>query len=146
MNHPRRRGLLFVLAGALLSMAVASFAPTRADPIYQSQTLACTREAAATGTAQVLAPSIAGKQIYVCGFTFAGAGTSPSATLFYAATGTSCASSIATVVPTLTLTAGSAIVDHQTYYAGLPPVPSGDDLCATTTGTGTEAIVYYTQF
>jgi hypothetical protein len=140
-----------VLLRALIaaSLLVATFFGcdvARADPVYQSQTYACTHEAAATGSAQVVAASVANKQIYVCGFVFAGAGTTPTVTLFYAATGTSCAVSLGTVVLTLTLTAGSAIVDHQTYYAGLPPVPSGDDLCATTAGTGTEALVYYTQF
>ena len=117
-----------------------------ADPVYQSQTIACTKESAVSGAAQVVAASVANQRIYVCGFVFAGAGTTPSATLFYAATGTSCAVSLGTVVPVLTLPVGGAIVDHQTYYAGLPPVPSGDDLCATTAGTGSEAIVYFSQF
>lgn len=131
---------------ALLLLAWLAFSPAYADPVYQSQTVACTREAAATGAAQVVAASVTGKQIYVCGFVFAGAGTTPTATLFWAATGTSCAVSLGTVVPTLTLPVGAAIVDHQTYYAGLPPVPSGSDLCATTAGTGTQAIVYFAQF
>lgn len=131
---------------ALCFLIGAAVAPASADPVYQSQTIACTHEAAVTGSAQVAVASVSGKQIYVCGYVFAGAGTTPTATLFYAATGTSCASSLASVVPTITLAAGSAVVDHQTYYAGLPPVPSGDDLCATTAGTGTQVIVYYSQF
>lgn len=131
---------------ALCFLIGAAVTQGRADPVYQSQTVACTHEASATGSAQVLAASITGKQIYVCGYVFAGAGTAPTATLFYAATGTSCASSLGTVVPALTLAAGSAVVDHQTYYAGLTPVPSGDDLCATTAGVGTQVIVYYLQF
>lgn len=130
----------------LLLAWLAFLTPARADPVYQSQTIACTRENAVTGANQVVAASVAGKQIYVCGFLFAGAGTTPTATLFFAATGTACATPLGTVVPVLTLPVGAAIVDHQTYYAGLPPVPSGDDLCATTAGTGTEALVYYAQF
>jgi hypothetical protein len=133
-------------AALVILFALLAVSPTRADPVYQSQTVACTRENAVTGANQVVAPSIAGKQIYVCGFVFAGAGTTPTATLFFAATGTSCAASLGTVVPVLTLPVGAAIVDHQTYYAGLPPVPSGDDLCATTAGAGTQAIVYFAQF
>jgi hypothetical protein len=141
-----KRKLLAAACFALLTLCGLATAPVRADPVYQSSTVACTRETAATGASQVLAASIAGKQIYVCGFVFAGAGTTPTATLFYAATGTSCATPLGTVVPALTLPVGGAIVDHQTYYAGLPPVPTGDDLCATTAGTGTEVIVYYAQF
>lgn len=130
----------------LTLLALLVLTPARADPVYQSQTYACTRENAVSGAAQVVAPSIAGQRIYVCGFVFSGAGTTPTATLFYAATGTSCATPLGTVVPVLTLPVGGAIIDHQTYYAGLPPVPSGDDLCATTAGTGSEAIVYFSQF
>jgi hypothetical protein len=134
------------LAAAACLFWLAAALPAIADPVYQSQTYACTKSKAVTGSAQVVAASITGQQIYVCGFVAAGAGTTPTATLFTAATGTSCATPVTTVVPVLTLTAGSAIVDHQTYYAGLPPVPSGSDLCATTAGTGTQLIVYYSQF
>lgn len=135
-----------VRALILLLTWLSLMAPAAADPVYQSQTIACTREAAVSGASQVVAAGVTSQQIYVCGFVFAGAGTTPTATLFYAATGTSCATPIATIVPVLSLPVGGAIVDHQTYYAGLLPVPSGNDLCATTAGTGTQAMVYFARF
>lgn len=131
---------------ALLLGLFCALPSAKADPVYQSEVYACVHEKAVTGAAQVVAASITAQQIYVCGFVFAGAGTTPTATLFYAATGTSCATPLGTVVPVLTLPVGGAIVDHPTYYAGLLPVPSGDDLCATTAGTGSEALVFFSQF
>jgi hypothetical protein len=73
---------LGVAAGLLLLIA-----PARADPIFQSQTIACTHESSAAGSKQLVVSSVTGKHIYVCGFAFVGAGTSPTATLFYASDG-----------------------------------------------------------
>lgn len=140
------RKLLFGLC--LIAAMLLVRQPVKADPVYQSQTIACTRAASYSGGAAstVLAAAIAGKQIYVCGFVFSGtaAGT---AGLAYAATAGSCAAPTAiTPVFGVGAAANPGIVDHQTYYAGLPPAPLGNDLCVITTGTGTQVIVYYAQF
>lgn len=119
-----------------------------ADPVYQSQTVACVKSVSYSGAAAstVLVTSITGKQIYVCGFVFAGSAAG-SAGLEYAATAGSCGTPTA-ITPVFAVGASTnpAVVDHQPYYAGLPPAPSGNDLCSVTTGTGTQVIVYYAQF
>lgn len=133
--------LIAVLAAVLCLAAAAA----KADPVMQSDTYACTREAswAANGTA--LAVSVAGKQIYVCGFAFIGGSAASTAQIGYATTATSCAS-LTAITPVMNAAIGTAVVDHQTYYAGLLPVPSGSDLCATTSGAAAALLVYYSQF
>lgn len=132
----------------LILLSWLPLATAKADPVYQSQTIACTRSAQFNGAAAttVLVPNVAGKQIYVCGFVFAGsaAGT---AGLIYGVAGSTCATTPQPVTPVFAVGAATnpGIVDHQTYYAGLPPAPAGNDLCAITTGTA-QVIVYYAQF
>jgi hypothetical protein len=141
------------LAGFLFA-ALAWITPAGADPVYQSQTYQCTRSAQTTtvGTTDKLVTGLgtlgsgAQPQIYVCGFDFFPAGSTPSFSLFWATAGTNCASSAGTVVPAITPTAGSPVIDNRPFYSGLPAVPNGNDLCATLAGSGSLLIVYYTQF
>jgi hypothetical protein len=141
--------LLRAFACALvLQLGLFVGAPAKADPVYQSSTIACTKSAQFSGGAAttVLVTNVPNQRIYVCGFVFAGtaAGT---AGLEYGTSGTTCGSpTLITPVFAVGATANPAIVDHQTYYAGLPPAPSGNDLCVVTTGTGTQIIIYYSQF
>ena len=134
----------------LLLLACLAIAQARADPVYQSSTIACTRSAnaalAAAGGA-VVTGSVSGKQIYVCGFVFWTNGTaSTGVQLGYAATGGCAAGPYTSVTPALAFAANSGLVDHQSYYEGLLPVPSGNDLCFVETAGVTAAIVYYAQF
>lgn len=139
------------LAILLLASAWLALTPARADPVYQSSTIACTRSANASLAAAggvLVAASVAGKQIYVCGFVFDTTATpSTGLQLEYAATG-NCAAGpyIAAVTPAMAFAANTALVDHQTYYAGLLPVPSGNDLCLVETAGTVAAIVYFSQF
>lgn len=147
----RRLLPILTLAAAFIAAALA---PAGADPVYQSSTLQCTHSAQTTtvGSTDKLVTGIGTAnngslpQIYVCGFEFFGAGTTPSFSLFWATAGTSCASSAGTVVPAVAPTTGTEAVDNHTFYAGLPVVPNNMDLCATVAGTGSLLTVHYTQF
>jgi len=140
-----KRVALAAFAWLALWAVPASAQVTGVSP---AQMFGCTRSAqtSTVGSNVVLAASTgATAQIYVCAFTFAPAGTTPSVHLFWAATGTSCASSNGNVTPVMAAT--QPLVDGHFYYAGLPPVPNGQDLCAAiVAGTGSTLIVYYTQF
>lgn len=135
---------MFALAFALLLLAPLA----AADPVFQSSTIACVKAKQYSGGAATtpLVTSVPGQQIYVCGFVFEGTAAG-SAQLEYGATGTNCSSPTA-VTPAFGVGAAGnpGVVDHQTYYAGLPAVPSGSDLCVLTTGTATQAVAYYAQF
>lgn len=148
MKRCRLNVLLALVAWLGLWPLLSAPEQAKADPVTQSQTYACTRAATFSGAAAstVLVTAVTGKRIYVCGFVFAGtaAGT---AGLEYAATGGSCGTpTLITPVFGVGAAANPAIVDHQTYYAGLTPAPLSNDLCVVTTGTATQVIVYYTQF
>lgn len=143
----RIRLILIAVAFSAALLLLGSWA-AHADPVYQSSTIACVKSKQFSGGAATtnLVPSVAGQQIYVCGFNFQGtaAGT---AGLEYGATGGTCPSpTLITPVFGVGAAGNPGLVDHQSYYEGLPPVPSGNDLCVVTTGTATQAIVYYAQF
>ena len=116
--------------------------------VSPAQMFGCTRSAqtSTVGSNVVLAASSgATARIYACAFTFAPLGTTPTMQLFWATTGTSCAASNGSVTPVMAAT--QPLVDGHLYYAGLPPVPNGQDLCAAiVAGTGSTLIVYFTQF
>jgi hypothetical protein len=142
-------------AFAALAMLVAAalFSGTRADPVYQSQIVACTHAAtfsSAAGTVQLVAglgtlSSGAQPQIYVCGWSYVATGAS-TLQLEYG-TGATCGSGTQTITPAFSLAANGVMVDHQPYYEGVTPVPSADNLCVVIGGTGpATGIVYYTQF
>lgn len=138
----RRLAALLALAAALLAIA-----PAGADPVYQSQTIACTRSAQYAGTAgtALLVTGNALNQIYVCGFAVAASAAS-TFQLEYG-TGGSCGGGTQTITPAFALPANGSLVDHQTYYAGIPAVPVGNNLCVVIGGTGpAPVIVYYAQF
>ena len=137
---------------SILAFVAAFFvaAEAFADPVYQSQTLACTHAAtpalSASGGTQAVA-SITGKQIYVCGFLFwTNATASAGVQLEYAAAGSCAAGPYTAITPPMNFGATSGFIDHQSYYEGLLPVPSGNDLCLVETAGTIVSIVYYTQF
>lgn len=133
----------------LVALGIACAAPAFGQPagVSQAQMFGCNREVTAGVVANSpIVVASGASRIYVCGFLFASAGTTPTMTLFFALTGTACAASLGTVVPVLSPISGTPIVDHQPFYAGLPPVPAGDDLCATVVGLASQLLVYYTQF
>jgi hypothetical protein len=138
------------LASLLLAMLVLSPAssPAVADPVYASQVVACTRSAiydAATNGSTKLVTGTATQQIYVCGFVLFGGGTA-TVKLTYG-TGGTCGAGTASITPAFSLVAQSQVVDHRTFYAGLPPAPAGNDVCITTSaGVAVQGIVYYAQF
>lgn len=137
------------LSAFLMLFGVLScLSPARADPVYQSSTVACVKSAiydASTNGATRLVTGNATQQIYVCGFSILAGGTA-NVDLVYG-TGGTCGTGTTKVTPAWQLTAQAGIVDHQTYYAGLPPVPASNDLCINSSaGTAVQAIVYYSQF
>jgi hypothetical protein len=136
------------LAAALAFVGVLLFcAPLPADPIYQSQTYACSKavtNAGAAGTTRIIVAS-ATQQIYVCGFTF-GATAAATVQLEYG-TGGTCGTGTTAITPVYSLAALGALVDHPAYYSGLPIAPAGNDVCFVVGGAGPmPMIVYYTQF
>lgn len=138
-----KRGLL---SAACLALLVGS-AKSQVAGVSPAQMFGCNKSAqtSTVGSNVLLAASSgAAARIYACGFTFAPAGTTPTMSLFWATTGTSCASSNGAVTPIMGAT--SPLVDDHAFYAGLPPVPNGQDLCAALVGAGSSLIVYYTQF
>jgi hypothetical protein len=143
----RNRLLGYFLGLLILGLSALAVAPAGADPVSQSATYACVHSAQYAGTAGTsrLVAGGAASQIYVCGFTV----TASAASTFQLeyGTGTNCASVGATITPAFNLPANGSLVDHQTYYAGIPPVPAGSDLCVIVGGTGpAPMIVYYSQF
>lgn len=132
-------------AAAFAAVFFALGAPAHADPVYQSSTIACTHSSNWAANATPLATSITGKQIYVCGFDAIGGTAAGTAQVAYATTGGSCASPTA-ITPTINMAIGIGLVDHQSYYEGLTPVPSGSDLCGVVSGAGAGLIVYWAQF
>lgn len=136
------RRVLLALA-ALVTLTGAAQAQ-----VAESSTYACTQSAiydASTNGSTKLATGVANKQIYVCGFVLFGGGTA-SVKLIYG-TGGTCGTGAHAITPAFAIVAQSSLVDHQTYYAGLTPVPASNDLCINTSaGVAIQAIVYYTQF
>lgn len=132
----------------VLTLLLLQSSVPRADPVFQSQTIACTRAAlydASTNGSTKLVTGTATSQIYVCGFALFGGGTA-NVKLVYG-TGGTCGTGTASVTPAFALVAQAQIVDHQTYYAGLPPAPASNDLCINASaGVAVQAIVYYSQF
>lgn len=133
---------------ALLLFALLAFAPASADPVYQSQTYACTKAAQFAGTASTTARIVQGTaagQIYICGWSlFATAG--PTTFQFQYGTGTNCGTGTVTLTPQFSLAASQPFVDHTSFYSGFTPIPPGNDLCIVV-GTGaTPGLVYFTQF
>jgi len=103
---------------------------------------------ASTNGETVLVTSIAGEQIYVCGFDILASAGSVNVDLTYGATATTCATGTTKITPAFQFTTSAGgIVDHLPVYTGLKPVPSGNDLCLNTSaGVAVQAIVYYAQF
>lgn len=138
----------WVLLAALLIAATLWGRAASADPVYQSQTVACTHSAiydASTNGATRLVTGNATQQIYVCGFALVGGGTA-AVKLMYG-TGGTCGSGTTAITPAFNLIAQTVVVDHQTYYAGLLPAPASNDLCLNASaGVAVQAIVYYAQF
>lgn len=137
-----------IRALALLILGWLAIAPACADPVYQSQTIACTHSAiydASTNGPTKLVTGTTTQQIYVCGFTLLGGGTA-TVKLEYG-TGGTCVTGETAITPAFSLVAQSQLVDPHTYYAGLAPAPAGNDLCLkTSAGVAIQAIVYYAQF
>lgn len=131
----------------LFTLAMLGTAPAKADPVFQSSTYACTHSAQYAGTAGTskLVSGTATQGIYVCGFAVT-ASVASTFQLEYG-TGSNCGTGTTTITPAFSLPANGSLVDHQTYYAGIPAVPPGNDLCVVIGGTGPAPdIVYYTQF
>lgn len=135
---------------ALLLFALLALAPARADPVYQSQTYACTKAAQFAGTGAATtrivqtANGAANSQIYICGWSVLA--TASSTLQFEYGTGTNCGTGTTAITPQFSLTAGNPFVDHQPFYAGFLPIPAGNDLCIVV-GTGAvPGLLYYTQF
>ena len=139
----RRIGLA-LLAGLLLA------SPARADgPVRPQNMFGCTQSAqydnTTSGATRLVTASGSNTRIYVCGFWILANGT-VNVSLVYG-TGGTCGTGQASVTPALQLTAQVGIVDHQSYYSGLPSVPFSNDLCIkTSAGEAVQAVVYYAQF
>lgn len=134
---------------SLLVLAALLFAPlASADPVYQSQTIACTRAAiydASTNGSTKLVTGTATGQIYVCGWNIFAAGTG-NVKLVYGS-GTNCVTSPAAITPAFQMTAQTHDIEPRTYYSGITPVPVAKDLCINVSaGVAVQAIVYYSQF
>lgn len=138
----------WMFAACIVILATLMGMPAQADPVYQSQVIACTRAAiydASTNGSTKLVTGTASQQIYVCGFALFGGGTA-NVKLTYG-TGGTCGTGTASITPAFALIAQAQIVDHQTFYAGLTPVPVSNDLCINASaGVAVQAIVYYSQF
>ncbi len=141
------RALALLVLG-WLTLAPALIAPAWADPVYQSQTIACTNAAiydAATNGSTKLVTGTTTQRIYVCGFVLFGGGTATVKLIF--GTGGTCGAGTTAITPGFNLVAQSQLVDHQSYYEGLLPVPVSNDLCINTSaGVAIQGIVYYAQF
>lgn len=101
----------------------------------------------ATATTQLIASPSGISQIYICGFNFM---STAGGTLQFE-TGTQattpCDTGPANFLPAFPVPPNFPLIDHQPYYAGITPVPSGKQLCLVISGTGpVNGIVYYTQF
>lgn len=138
----------FIGVFAITVAGLSYLFPAKADPVYQSQTIACTRSAiydASTNGSTKLVTGAAASQIYVCGVTLMGGGTA-TVKLVYGS-GVACATGENAITPAFSLVAQSVLVDHQTFYAGLTPAPAAKDLCIkTSAGVAVQAIIYYAQF
>lgn len=139
--------LPIAMTAFLLWLAVCP-SQAAADPVYQSQTIACTKSAiydASTNGSTKLVTGAANQQIYVCGFVLFGGGTA-NVKLTYG-TGGTCGTGTTSITPAFNLVAQARVVDHQTYYAGLTPAPPSNDLCLNASAAvAIQAIVYYSQF
>jgi hypothetical protein len=138
-----------LISALTVLFGLTAFSPASiADPIYQSQTGACVKSAvydAATNGSTKIVTGNSTQRIYVCGYAILAAG-SVNVSLVYG-TGGTCGTGTQEVTPAFQLVAQTGIVDHQTYYAGLPPIPQSNDLCLNASGAvAVQAIVYYSEF
>ena len=135
-------------AFAALALLLCVAGGAAAQGVSASQLFGCNQAAqydASTMGATKLVSGVANKQIYVCGFSFFSAGTASVG--LDGGTGGTCGANTVEVTPSFQMTANGQIVDHQSFYAGLPPVPASSDLCIDVSAmVAVQAIVYYTQF
>jgi|SRR5579862_2855787 len=145
-----RTALRGVIAGTFLAgiWIACLLGLARADPVYQSQTYACTHAAQTAGTAgtiQLVASSGSIAQIYVCGWDVVA--TAAATWQLEYGTGATCGSGTTTITPAFSLAANGIFIEPHFYYDGIPAVPNGNNLCVVIGGTGpAPTILYYSQF
>ncbi len=143
---------LFQILAAAVVAAFMAAGQAAGQGVSPTQMFGCNQSvqnAGAAGTIPLVAAGANGiSRIYVCGFTVTSAVGATFQLFTYTGTSGACTTQGTAITPALTLPANSPpIVDHQPFYAGLPPVAAGNNLCAVVGGTGPAPfIVYYTQF
>jgi hypothetical protein len=132
----------------IFALPLQDAAPALAQGVSPNQMFGCNQSAQYAGTAgtvQLVAAAANGTaRIYVCGFTVT-AGVAATFQFEYG-TGTNCATSPQAITPAFGLPANGSVVDDHAFYAGITPVPAGQNLCVVITGGPAPMIVYYTQF
>lgn len=135
----------FIALGALLLGCL----PLVAQGISPAQMFGCNKAATfGAGASTVLLVSSSGStaQIYVCGFTLTSAAVA-TAQLEYGTQATNpCDTGTTAVTPALNVAPTGPVPDHQSFYAGLAPIPNGKQLCVLIGTAAVAGIVYYTQF
>jgi hypothetical protein len=141
-----RRWMNIYTLGIYVYLALCAAA--LAQPVNQPpSTISCNataQYAASTSGLTKIITGVAGKVVYICGYTIHG-GAAVNVGLS-SGTGTNCATGTAALTPQYVLASGTDITDSSSLFRGLQ-VPAATDLCINSSGAAAAtAIVYYGQY
>lgn len=130
--------------GVYLLLCAAAFAQPVNQPPSTISCNATAQYAASTSGLTKIVTGVAGKIVYICGYTIHG-GAAVNVGLS-TGTGTNCATGTAALTPQYVLASGTDVTDSSPWFRGLQ-VPAATDLCINSSGAAAAtAIVYYGQY
>jgi hypothetical protein len=129
-------GLLFLSWGA------------SAQPVNQpNATISCNAVAQYSAAAAALlrvVTGVAGKTIYICGYTIHGGGATNVG--LSTGTGTNCATGTAALTPQYVLASGTDVTDSSPFFRGLQVAPSVDLCVNSSAAAAAQVTIYYGQY
>jgi hypothetical protein len=119
-----------------------------AQPVNQpNATVSCNAVAQYSAAAAALlrvVTGVAGKTIYICGYTIHGGGATNVG--LSTGTGTNCATGTAALTPQYVLASGTDVTDSSPFFRGLQ-VPPSVDLCVNSSAAAAAQVtIYYGQY
>lgn len=129
-------GLLLLCGGAFAQPVNQPSAPTSCNAVAQYSASAAALLRVVTG--------VAGKTIYICGYTIHGGGATNVG--LSTGTGTNCATGTAALTPQYVLASGTDVTDSSPFFRGLQVAPSTDLCVNSSAAAAAQVIIYYGQY
>lgn len=129
-------GLLLFCGGAMAQPVNQPSAVTSCNAVAQYSAAAAALLRVVTG--------VAGRTIYICGYTIHGGGATNVG--LSTGTGTNCATGTAALTPQYVLASGTDVTDSSPFFRGLQ-VPPSVDLCVNSSAAAAAQVtIYYGQY